>query len=301
MATTNDLKLFNRGIFDRNDPAEAIGVNLPGFSLYHLYSDIEADKAKDICQEVYSRVLAALKTQTPEHAKSVKIKYADYQHKDEEGPRDYIVVTRETPRGTRATILVRCLSYGNNVYLGIDSYLLGSLDKIALLRRVLYSLVPFAFLLCPLLFVIPSILVSAMAGPFAQQSSLTDSLQPIGICAVPILIFALFFWTDVIRGLSQHGNLVLALRESFNNIPDTETFNLDDVFMFLKSVLPIILFSVRDVFQENGLDIKTLDNFISTVNNINNISQTFNNFAPNAGVQGPVGGTTTVSSRSSTD
>ena len=92
----------------------------------------------------------------------------------------------------------------------------------------------------------------------------------------------MFLWLDVIRGFSQHKNIGLALRQAFSRIPNDATFNLDDMFMFFKSVLPTIIYSVRDVFKDHDIPIKTLDDFIAQVNNINNI----NNYASNMGAQG---------------
>jgi|GEM_PF-3806503 len=278
---------FNRSIFDRSDPAESIGIILPGFSLYHLYSDIDHQKLSKVSQEVYDRILHKLQTTAPQYVSSTIVNYADRKHRALEGARNYIIVTRETPRKTRATILARCLTHGNNLYVGVESYVLGSLDKWGILRRVLFSFIPLLLLLCPLAFAIPSIIQSVLAGPFGEPGpGIGSALGPVICCAVPLFGFIIFLWLDVIRGVSQHKNLPLAFRESFNHLPVGESFNLDDIFMFLKSVLPTVIYSIREVFKENGIDVRTLDEFITNINNINSINQTFNNNAPNQGAQG---------------
>lgn len=291
--------LFNRNMFDRSDPAQSIGVNLPGFSLYHLYSDIDQQKLSKVSQEVYDRVVHKLQSTAPKHVSFMVVNYADHKYRALEGTRDYIIVTRETPRKTRATILARCLTHGNNLYVGVESYVLGSLDKWGLLRRVLFSLIPLLLLLCPLAFAIPAVIRSLTAGPFGDPGpGIASALGPTICCAIPLFIFIIFLWLDVIRGFSQHKDLPLALRESFSRLPTDESFNIDDIFMFYKSILPSVIYSVKEVFNENGIDVRTLDEFIANVNNINNINQTFNNNTPNQGAQGVMTGSVTTNNPS---
>ncbi|HEU4321897.1 MAG TPA: hypothetical protein VFS21_02000 [Roseiflexaceae bacterium] len=89
-------------------------------------------------------------------------------------------------------------------------------------------------------------------------------------------------------------NISLALREVFGDFSENESFNADDVFMFLKSVLPIVIESIRQVFEENNIDVKTLDEFATVVNNVNNINETFINYAANQGIQGNNQGATSI-------
>lgn len=292
-------QLFNRSIFDRSDPAEAIGINLPGFSLYHMYRDIDQQKLSKVSHEVYDRILQKLQATAPKYISFTVINYADHKYRALEGTRDYIIVTRETPRKTRATILARCLTHGDSLYVGVESYVLGSLDKWGLLRRVLFSFIPLLLLLCPLALAIPAIIQSLFAGPFGDPGpGIGSALGPIICCSIPLFSFIVLLWLDVIRGFSQHKDLLLALRESFNRLPVGESFNIDDIFMFYKSILPTVIYSVIEVFEENDIDVRTLDEFIANVNNINNINQTFNNSAPNQGAQGVMTGSVTTNNPS---
>lgn len=268
---TRTVQLFNRSFLDRKDPAESIGLNLLGFSLAHLYSDIDREKLTKVRRELYERVLQKLRACTLEHVQFSVVGYGDDKRRAIEGERDYIVVTRETLRGTRGTILARYLAYGNNLYVSVDSYVLGSLDVGSLLRRVLISFVPLLLLLCPLLCAVPGFLASLM-DPFAnagtRSSGISRAMGGLFCCSIPLFGIWFVLWLDVIRGFYQHKDLMLAFRQVFNHVPNDDTFNLDDILMFFKSVLPIITYTIRDVFEENGIEVKTLDEFISNINNV---------------------------------
>lgn len=93
-------------------------------------------------------------------------------------------------------------------------------------------------------------------------------------------------WIDVIRGFYHHKDINRAIREVFNHFPSDESFNTDDILMFLKSILPIVVESIEEVFKENGINIEALEKFRSTIQNITNISETFVNYTSNQGAQG---------------
>lgn len=286
---------FNRNFFDRSDPAASIGIELSGFSLYYLYSDLGIEKVKKVQQELYNRVYSKI----DEKVKSSDIidvsyniyQYVDNQHQHKEGARDYLEVVRETPRGTRATVLARFLTYGDDLFLSVSSYVMGEQDNGKFLQRVLFSLPLLLLLSCPLLWLFPSTINSFQPGvPTGEtiQQTLSFMLCSLVFCLIPVALLLVLLWVDVIRGFSLHRSLGLSIRQAFNTVPQTDTFNVDDIFMFYKSVIPTILYTIREVFNENEIDTKTLDEFITSVNNVTNISQTVNNIAPNQGVQGIV-------------
>lgn len=261
---TRTVQLFNRSFLDRRDPAESIGLNVPGFSFASLYSGIDRDTLAKIRSELYGRVLQKLQASSLQHVQFTVVGYADSKHRTVEGERDYIVVTRETPRGTRGTILARYLAYGDNLFVSVDSYVLGSLDIGSLLRRVFISFVPLLLLICPLLCVLPAYLgslLSPFGGASSQGSGLGNGVLGLLCCSVPLFAIWFLLWLDVIRGFYQHSNIGLAFRQAFNHVPNDDTFNSDDILMFFKGVLPAIIDTIRDVFTENNIEVKTLDEF----------------------------------------
>lgn len=293
--SSRPLKLFNRHILDRSDPADSIGIELPGFSLYNLYSDVEYEKLGKLREDLYLRVIKRLDEKMKiSNLKNVTyrlVTYADAQYKQQEAPRDYIEIVRETPRGTQATVIARFLPYGDDLYVSVSSYVLGERDNLQLLRRLLFTAPALSLLACPASLLLPSLFAATQSG-----QSLSIAFRQAGgafifsliCCLIPFFFIFSILWIDVIRGFSLHRNIGLAIRQAFNRIPREDSFNVDDVFMFFKSVLPTVLFSIREVFSENGIATKTLDEFIANVNNVTNISQTVNNYSPNQGIQGIV-------------
>jgi hypothetical protein len=118
------------------------------------------------------------------------------------------------------------------------------------------------------------------------ESNVVDLFNYSFRCVIPILLIMVVplvvIWINFIRNLVFEKDLFLALRQTFNKYINFRSFNIDDIFITIKSVLPLVVFSVREVFEANGLPVKTLDDFVANVNNINN----FNNYSPNQGAQG---------------
>lgn len=288
-------RYFHRHFFDKVDPAQNLGTHFPAFSIFHLYSDIDYQKTLSVCKSVYERILNRVCENVPKDVKVELISFADQKLEKSEGVRDYIVITRMTARKTRSTIIVRCLPYGRNVYLALDSYALGTVSVQRLLFRIYISIIPFILLLCPLLCALTGFIQSIVSQNSDTASSAVLSLiLPSVICSIPVIATIIFIWLDLIRSSFYYMNISLALREVFGDFSENESFNADDVFMFLKSVLPIVIESIRQVFEENNIDVKTLDEFATVVNNVNNINETFINYAANQGIQGNNQGATSI-------
>jgi hypothetical protein len=95
-------------------------------------------------------------------------------------------------------------------------------------------------------------------------------------CSIPWAIFAvMFLWLRTIRNSRHEGNIFLGLRQSFYQMSNSRSFNTDDVLMTLKSVLPLILSSIIEVFGKYGLSVNSLDEFATTIQTINNIQNVY--------------------------
>jgi hypothetical protein len=193
---------------------------------------------------------------------SVKInKYLDANLQEKEGPRPYIVVSYETSRSTRCNMFIRFLPFGDNLYIGVDSYVLGPLNWWDIILRLILTLIPLG-----IMYVYLSITRFINLLQFPSRSS-GDSGMGVFFCLIPLLLFILFLWIDTIRAVRHHGDLQLALRQTSNLLPSDHSFDNDDVLAFLKSSLLLIVFSIRDVFQKYDIPIRSLDETI--VQNIN--------------------------------
>lgn len=264
--TLPTVKVFNQGFFDFRDPTDFAGIRQPRFSIAHTYT---ADKTQlpQICNELYTHVLSRLKDESIGKVSVETTDYLDSRQQGKEGPRRYLVVESETNRGTRLSIFIRFLPFGDNLYVGVDSYVLGSLDWIGLIIRVLITLVP----LFIIFFYFSVVSLISLSGQFRQGETGGSGLG-LFCCIVPAISIVLLLWIDVFRAFKRHGDLYLALRQNFNNVPSDHSFNIDDILMFFKSSLPLVIFSVQDVLQKHDLPIKTLDDFVANINNVVNIS-----------------------------
>jgi hypothetical protein len=287
-------RLFNRGFFDRTDPFQNIGENIPNLSMYHLYSNIDQNKIPEIRTTIYNRIINKVTNSLPDKTSIELISFADKKLEHIEGSRDYIIITNETPRKTRSTIAIRCLSYGGNLYLGVDSFALGSTNQRNFIARIYFSIIPLAILIgiffCLILQQIATAITQSV-GPYMSRGpsalpSTALSLFITALCSIPLIYILIMLWIDVIRGFYHHKDINRAIREVFNHFPSDESFNTDDILMFLKSILPIVVESIEEVFKENGINIEALEQFRSTIQNITNISETFVNYTSNQGAQG---------------
>ncbi len=290
MSVSVRQKPFSRDFFDRKDPTESIGELIIPFSFSSVYDNVDSNKLLEICAELYEKVQARLRS--GDLGRDIQFEVVDYKDAkqgNKENPRRYLKITRETLRKTRITILARFLPYGNKLYVSVDSFVLGNINWLKVVRNIaLTLLVPFIcyFLLSLLLGLILGIIqvINNGTAPFGSSNSdesvvglgILFNLQYICCCVFPWLIFAIaFLWLDTIRNFRHEGNLVLGLRQSFNQILNTRSFNIDDVLMTLKSVLPLILGSIKEVFEKHNIPVNSLDNFATTIQNINNIQNVY--------------------------
>jgi hypothetical protein len=218
------------GFFNLNQPSDGSGIELSYYCLYQTYR-IERAQVERICNKLYEAVFTEI---DKGRLADARVRLTGYRENIRNEQRTYIVVTRETICKTRTTIYMRFLSYGDNLYVGIDTYVLGKVNWGALLFRIIFSS----------LFVV-----------------------------IPILLPLLFFlWQKLVRRIRIEENIILALRQEFPGSLRNGPFDLDDVLMFVKSTLHTAVDSVRQVFEEEGIPLESLDEFARNINNNINIS-----------------------------
>lgn len=237
-----------------NDPTDFAGLYLPGYSLYQTYA-IDALKAENLSEKLYDYVSGKVQARSLGDAKAQLVIYQDEIHRKDQ--RKFIVVTRDTLRETRATVFIRFLRYGDNVYLGIDTYILGGLNKFV------FNLIFFLTVILPL-FCFP------IAYEYFKNEGIVETFL-FGFFSIFSIVF-LACWGNTIQYFLKCGSISLALRQAFPGGLNAGSFNTDDIIMFVKSTLHMATMAIRDVFEQEDLPIDSLDAFVQNINNINNIS-----------------------------
>jgi len=218
-----EKRKFNR-FLDITDPAEFLGFGLSNFDIsisYPVPTEIR-ERLGSIQQEFYTEISRKIQE---EKLGNTKCKVLDYQDSKVvyENPRRYLKIEYSTARKTQVTSLVRCLISGDNLYIGLDSYVLGGLK-------------------------ISSLVIQSVISFLALFLSLR--LLPL----FPLVAIYLFFnWIDVYRATRQKPGLLYGLRCKFNKSLDLGSFNVDDTLMFLKSASPIVTSTIEEVFKRNGI------------------------------------------------
>jgi hypothetical protein len=247
------------GFFNLNQPSDGAGIELSSFCLYQTYR-IERSEVERICKKLSETVFAEI---DKGRLADARVRLTGYRENIRNEERTYIVITRDTICKTRATIYMRFLSYGDNLYVGIDTYVLGKLNWIALVFRILlFSILGFPGL-------------GGVLGAFSLLFVFGNFFAAVATITIPILQLTLLtylFWQKFIRRCRIERKIGLALRQEFPGVLGNGPFDLDDVLMFVKSTLHTAIDSVRDVFKEEGLPLESLDAFAQSINNSINIS-----------------------------
>lgn len=245
------IQVFNRALFDRRDPTEDMGFKLPGFSRSFVLT-VAKKEAESVVLDLYQEIFARLTDGTLGEAESEVVSYGDAKYSNIEAPRNYILVTHRTVRGSRLSVLIRSFAMGDGLYLAFDSLLLGKTNRLKVLSYLLLSLSP----LLGLLF----------------RQSVKDAGVTTNLYFTALLCFEAFWfvavWSKFIRALRFHGEFKRAFAECFVAVPDLHSFNSDDVMFFFKSVLPLVVNSSHEVFERRGLPIISLDEILKEINNV---------------------------------
>ncbi len=225
--------------FKISTPEDGVGLKIGAFNLKHTYRvDHKENNIDEICQKLYVRVYQAVSEGLLGNAKVRPVVYVKDALKTRDHRR-YILITRDTVYGNRTTIFVRFLEFGGYLYVGLDVYTLGNVSWLKVLKKLAITIALF------------------LLTPFTLFLSLI---------AIPIIWWKLF-WR-----MSYEKNVMLAIRQEFPGAIGGGPFDSDDVFMFSKSTVSLILPTVRKVFEEESLPLESLDAFIQQINNVTQIN-----------------------------
>jgi hypothetical protein len=136
-APTKTIKI-GRGFLGLNldSPTDGAGLELPAFSTYQTYH-VDRNKVDRICEKLYSNVLDSVGQGSLGSSKARLIKYRDNISLEE---RKYIIISHNTASKTRISVFIRFLSCGDNLYIGLDTYVLGGLAEIKFFLAILVIL-----------------------------------------------------------------------------------------------------------------------------------------------------------------
>ncbi len=221
------IQLSRSGI---SSPTDGAGISIPNFSLATTIQ-IDRTEASRICKKLYQNVDQKVRGGILGNARSRIVTYV-LGTLNTKKSRDYILVTHNTDDDIRTTIFIRFLESGDNLFVGIDTYMLGKANR----RTVYWRLLLTIFLI-------------------------SLSLVTIFLSLIP----AYLMWSKVSKRWSYEGSFGLALRQEFPGRMVFSAFDEDDILMFIKTTLHTALGSIEQVFQEEGLPIDSLDAFMKQV------------------------------------
>lgn len=235
-------RAFNRGFLDRSDPLEDKGATLPGFNFAASYP-VQRDKQSNLIHKLHANAYAHVRGgEIPADVNVVD--FHDDRTRSREEPRRYLVIEAETIRSTRVSVYTTFLTYGDNLYVALDTFIL---PPLSVLRALVAGIV--------------TVLVLAVA-------SLGGGI--LGFLLWGALVA--WFFRDVVRSLSQGDRPELALRKKFPKSPKYSTFDTDDVLVFFKSSVPLVLRSIQEVFEDADIPVDVLERAIQNVNFVNTIN-----------------------------
>lgn len=228
---------FN-GFLRLKDPIDLAGSRLGSFSLNLLIPLTPTTRAQQVAgftTDLYHDVYRALQRQV-QGVVGLEIAAFDDVKIPNEPPRSQIRATLRTARESQVTTLFRCYSTPSHIYVAADSYALGPLNWVSLLLR--------ASLVAALLFV----------------TTATMNIVSLAFCA---LVFVLLFGR-AIRGVRLYGWDV-GLRGAFHRSVIDSSFDRDDCLMYLKSLMPTVVKSVRESARRHDIDVSILDESLAAL------------------------------------
>ncbi|GEM_PF-1684328 len=243
------------------DPAACSGIQLPRLSFYNTYAiDRNKINLQKFCHELYTIIFEKIKSGSLEN---VSLDSVTYQFTVDASERPYLILRRSLMRwNAKATIFIRFLPYGDNLYVGLSSFVLGTLDFHRLIRKAWFSLVTIAPITFAAMLSLAFVSVIPVIGLALAQIIL--AVVVLIIASILSMICPQLSWL-VIRGY----NLKESLQQTFMRGLDLDIFNTDDAEMFMISTLNLVADTIKASFEAEGLPVDALENFVV------NISQNF--------------------------
>jgi hypothetical protein len=215
-----------------SSPTDGAGVNLPGFSMSTTMK-VDRSKVAEICEKLYEHVNHEINDGTLGNAQSRIVTYIlDRAREEEREARRYILATHNTKNDVRTTIFIRFLGSGDNLFVGIDVYILGQLD-------------------------------SQLYGSRQWSTFLLILISPLTLFLS--LIPASSMWDKLRKRVQYEGDIKLARRQEFPGKAQFDAFDEDDVLIFIKTTLHAASDSIAKIFIASELPIDSLDAFMKQV------------------------------------
>lgn len=267
------LAPFNRGFLDRKDPLSGNGLWMRNFSFAMSYR-VPPEKHGAVLDALFHNVHSRLLANCVPEAVSALVDYDDVGTGSREAPRRYVVVRGDTVRATHMDVFATFRSYGDYLYVSVDSFVLPRLSILRLLWEALvtvWSFVTGVSIIGPLMAGLMFVWM-AISGRMEGMQEFGDVAQTQGMLALVlrISIMITFFlvtcpvllWRnrEVIRSLSQHDPFGIAMRRRFHRWVSAESsFDGDDILAHFKSTVSLIAEEISAVFEKNGIPVDALN------------------------------------------
>jgi hypothetical protein len=264
------LSPFNRGFLDRKDPLAGNGMWMRNFSFAMSYR-VTPEKHEAVLDSLFHNVHSRLRANCVPQAVSAVVDYDDAGTGNREAPRRYVVVRSDTVRGTHMDVFATFRSYGDYLYVSVDSFVLPRLSVLRLLWEALvmvWSSAVGSSIIGPLT---AGLVFGWMAITGRTEGMMeTGEIREILALVLRVSVMATFFlvtcpvllWRnrEVIRGLSQHDPFGIAMRRRFHRWTSAQSaFDGDDILAHFKSTVSLIAEEISAVFEKNGIPVEALN------------------------------------------
>lgn len=287
VATPEDNKAdysINKNFLDEENPEELRGFWLKSFSFSFnkklaLKDKSDLENVTDILYKGVNEKLQEYKTIDPYFHEGLNFRIINYKDEQYKNDRDrlYLQMEWETIRKTQITTMLRFFLNGDNLYIANDFYALGRINKISLgfhlmilAYILLFLIIPFLFFI---IFLVPWLILSGIQD-LANGGLFLSILLPI---LLPNLLYMLFLmilltiaiwylyfrWIKFIKALFNgkstfkesisKRSIIHALQVNFPQDIQSNTFDLDDTYMFIKSIYPLVISSLEETLGKDNM------------------------------------------------
>jgi hypothetical protein len=250
---------FNRGFLDRKDPVEGSGIWMRQFSFAMSYR-VAPEKHAGVLDSLFKQVHSRLRANCIPRAAAVLVDYDDAST-GREAARRYVVVRSDTVRSTHMDVYATFRSYGDYLYVSVDSF---QLPPLSILRVLWAGFVAMGITTWGWLLTTPIGALFALAGMRWMGWLLGSPLIGFLFITCPLLLW----WNrEVIRSVRHGDPLEIALRRRYYRWwGAASAFDNDDILAHFKSTVSLIAEEIADVFQKNGIPVEALDQVRQVIN-----------------------------------